>query len=110
MDTTNNSPPNLELQDSPPNCYFYAYTDDEGHIMFTCGWEEGRRNIENFAVLLTQLTSGALNLDILNHIGSQCVDQDRKEELSLLMGFIDQLAPINLDSDEIVIKPTEVKP
>ena len=110
MVTMNNSHQNSDHLGSPPSCYLYAYTDDDGAIMFSCGWDEGVDNIEKFARLLTQLTSGALNLEIIDHIGHHCLNQDRKDELEFLMQCISQVSDVEPDDDEILVKPTEVKP
>ena len=115
MDITNNSHQNSDQPESPPpSCYLYAYTDESGAIMFACGWDEGVANIENFAGLLTQLTSGALNLEIIEHIGQHCFSQDRNDEMEFLMDCIAQLSDpepdLGLNDDEIIVKPTEVKP
>lgn len=115
MVTMSNLSPNSEPLDGDNNvsCYFSSYIDNNGELLFTAGWGEDPVDLQNFALLLSNISTGKITEQVIEDIKLQCLEADKLKEFIAFEEYfrnIQSNSSSDGDDDDIAIRPLSVNP
>jgi hypothetical protein len=91
------------------SCYFSSYIDINGDLLFGCGWSEKAVDLENFALLLFNISTGKITEEIMKDIKYQCLSSGKIEEFSIFEKHFKEMQSMDHDDDDdIVISPLSI--
>ena len=110
---SNLSPNSEPLDDNNVSCYFSSYIDDNGELLFTAGWGEDPVDLQNFALLLSNISTGKITEQVIEDIKLQCLEADKLKDFIVFEEYfrgIQLRSSSDDDDDDIAIRPLSVSP
>lgn len=110
MITMSNLYPNSEQPEDEVSSYFSSYIDDKGELLFACGWGDLPVDLENFALLLFNISTGQIIDKVKDDIRRQCMEAGQMEEFAKFENYWNAIHLEGAkENNDIVVRPLSVE-